>query len=113
MSRRNARIIRKAKQVLISDGWTQGELGAPGRPHCVLGAFREAEGLERYLSERSIWEASEAARAFGACIGRGTASLLIRWNDNTIWRDQDVIAKLEECAQQEEAKELPREEVMA
>lgn len=99
----NARVMRAAKQVLIEDGWTQGVLGSTGYPHCVLGAFRQAEGLVG-MNEAEVFRSSQAVQAFARCIGRSSANGVYRWNDGFVETKAQVLATLEECAQREEAQ---------
>lgn len=95
--RKIAKTIRQARQVLIDDGWTRHMMGGKGRPHCVMGAFKQAEGLTN-RTEKAVWEHSPAARAFGECINRPDYNAILFWNDVRMNSASQVLGALERCA---------------
>lgn len=117
MREKNSVILRRAKDIIKTDGWTRGLEGmlAEG-PACLLGAVGRAAGIKpdsnRFFNKEAIpmevVTVHPAAQALASCIKEATGGYPFKIED-TVWKwndlrgtEQKALDILNDCANREE-----------
>jgi hypothetical protein len=113
----NSVLLRQAKQIILTDGWTQGISGMlPEGPACLLGAIGRAAGIEPQVRNGHI-DMTHVIRlpvhgALVRCIAAvdpqsaraySPTDRAWRYNDRTYRTQEDIVKVLNDCANLEEA----------
>lgn len=116
---KNSIVLRRAKDVIKTEGWTKGTEGMNTTgPACLLGAIGRVIGAaaqvswnnHRYIPMERVMT-TEPARALAACIVEKDRERTYYSYDDAVWKfndlhaqkQDDVLRMLNDCANREEA----------
>lgn len=85
-----ARLLDDARVLLKKNGWHTGTMGAVGESHCLIGALREAGGVEDTAHDQTGYDNDPILLLALAALGfkrrsadsESAVRLAVRWNDD-------------------------------
>lgn len=92
-----AEVLREAAQILMRDGWIQGQEQNERGEKCAVGAIVAASFDDAGIRATHLFVSWLAKQGYGAASARGIL-IAMGWNDAPERTAEDVILALKQCA---------------